>query len=142
MIPIPLASNGRSIWLRVGTLVDGFSTTPLRNAHIVYNATSIRYVGDADASPPADLLNSGQAQPDLELPDYTLLPGLIEAHAHLFLEGGELDFERRQAYLQQTPKDLLRAAHSRLQKLVRIGIIAVRDAGDKEGVALSLSNSI
>lgn len=139
MISIPPASKRRNIWLRVGTLVDGFSAAPLRNAHVVYNATSIRYVGSADDSPPADLLNPGQAQPDVYLPDYTLLPGLIEAHAHLFLEGGELDFEKRQAYLQQTPKDLLRAAHHRLQKLVRIGVIAVRDAGDKNEVGLSLS---
>lgn len=139
MISIPSASNGRIIWLRVGALVDGFSTKPLKDAHIVYDAKSIRYVGNANDSPPADLLNPDQAQPDLNLPDYTLLPGLIEAHAHLFLEGGELDFGKRQAYLQQTPKDLLQTAHSRLQKLVRVGVIAVRDAGDKYGVGLSLS---
>jgi predicted amidohydrolase YtcJ len=36
------------------------------------------------------LLNANQQKPDLDLPDYTLLPGLIEAHAHFFLEGGEL----------------------------------------------------
>jgi imidazolonepropionase-like amidohydrolase len=138
-ISIPSATNERNIWLRVGTLLDGFSAPPLSNAHIVYNAKSIQYVGSAENSPPADLLNAGQSQPDVDLPDYTLLPGLIEAHAHLFLEGEELDFEKRKAYLLQTPRELLRAARSRLDKLVRIGIIAVRDAGDRDGVGLSLS---
>lgn len=139
IISIPSATTGRRIWLRVGTLLDGFSTLPLQNAHVVYDSAAIRYVESAENTPPAKLLNPRQEQPDLDLPDYTLLPGLIEAHAHLFLEGGELDFTRRKAYLQQTPKELLRAAHSRLQKLVRLGVIAVRDAGDKDGVGLSLS---
>lgn len=139
IISIPPAANGRRIWLRVGTLLDGFSTQPLKNANIIYDAIAIRFVGDAETAPPAKVLNPGQAQPDLDLPDYTLLPGLIEAHAHLFLEGGELDFAKRQAYLRQSPKDLLRAAHNRLPKLVRLGVIAVREAGDKDGVGLSLS---
>jgi imidazolonepropionase-like amidohydrolase len=138
-ITIPLASHGRPVWLRVGTLLDGFSAKPLKDVHVVYDAESIRYIGSTRNPPPKELLNPGQDQPDLELWDYTLLPGLIEAHAHLFLEGGELNFEKRNAYLTQTPKELLRAARHRLEKLVRIGIIAIRDAGDKDGVGLSLS---
>jgi imidazolonepropionase-like amidohydrolase len=84
-------------------------------------------------------LSPGQRQPDLDLPDHTLLPGLIEAHAHLFLEGGELNLEKRSAYLKQTPEALLQATTARLEKLLRLGIIAVRDAGDKDGVGLALS---
>ncbi len=136
---IPPASNERSVWLRAGTLIDGFSARPLKEVHVVYDAKSIRYAGSADHSPPADLLNPGQTQPDLELWDFTLLPGLIDAHAHLFLDGGELNGEIRNAYLKQTPQELLRAARQRLEKLVRIGIIAVRDAGDKHGIGLLLS---
>ena len=40
-------------------------------------------------------------------PDVTLLPGLIEAHTHLFLEGGEIDPARRSAYSGPTPAELL-----------------------------------
>ena len=82
---------------------------------------------------------AASVEPDLDLPDHTLLPGLIEAHAHLFLEGGELNLEKRSAYLKQTPGALLHAATARLEKLLRLGIIAVRDAGDKDGVGLALS---
>jgi imidazolonepropionase-like amidohydrolase len=134
---IPCATNERRIWLRVGTILDGVSTQPLRNAHIVYDRNHILFV-DED-SPSADLLNSGQREPDADLPDYTLLPGLIESHAHFFLEGGELDAEKRAAYLKQTPEDLLNLARPRLEKLVRLGVAAVRDAGDKDGVGLALS---
>jgi imidazolonepropionase-like amidohydrolase len=136
-LTLPAATDGRRIWLRVGTLLDGVSTAPLRNAHIVYDQGAILFVGEN--SPPAHLLNADQQHLDLDLPDYTLLPGLIEAHAHFFLEGGELDLDKRSAYLKQTPEELLKAAQKRLGKLVRLGVIAVRDAGDKHGVGLALS---
>ena len=87
----------------------------------------------------ANLLNAGQSEPDCDLPEYTLLPGLIDAHAHFFLEGGELDRKSARAYLKQTPEELLELARPRLEKLVRLGVIAVRDAGDKDGVGLALS---
>jgi imidazolonepropionase-like amidohydrolase len=134
---LTLAAKGGGIWLRVGTLLDGVSRQPRYNAHIIYDKSEIRFVGEN--SPPAELLNPGQREPDLDLPDYTLLPGLIEAHAHLFLEGGELNLDKRAAYLKQTPEGFLRRARLRLEKLVWLGVIAVRDAGDKDGVGLALS---
>ncbi|HEY3762483.1 MAG TPA: amidohydrolase family protein [Verrucomicrobiae bacterium] len=136
-ISIPPATANRIIWLRVGTLLDGVSSEPLRNAHIVYDRKGIRYVGTD--SPPADVMAPSQQKPDLDLPDFTLLPGLIEAHAHLFLEGGELNADKRAAYLKQTPEQLLALAKPRLEKLVRLGVIAVRDAGDKDGVGLAIA---
>jgi len=134
---VPPATDERRIWLRVGTLLDGVSKQPLRGAHVVYDKTRILFVGED--SPSADLLNHGQREPDADLPAYTMLPGLIEAHAHFFLEGGELDLEKRAAHLTQTPEELLNLALTRLEKLVRLGVIAVRDAGDKDGVGLALS---
>jgi imidazolonepropionase-like amidohydrolase len=131
------AAPEQKIWLRVGTLLDGVSAKPLRNAHIVYDQNRILFVDENP--PPADLVNTGRREPDLNLPDCTLLPGLIDAHAHFFLEGGELNLDKRAAYLKQTPEELLRLARIRLEKLVRLGVIAVRDAGDKDGVGLALS---
>jgi hypothetical protein len=60
---IPAATADRRIWLRLGTLLDGLSTTPLRNAHIVYDQNKILYVGET--SPTRDLLIPGHRQPDL-----------------------------------------------------------------------------
>ncbi len=139
MVNLPSASSTHRVWLHVGTLLDGTSTTPARDAHVVYDAQRIHFVGTAGATPPADLLNPGQTAPDVSAPDATLMPGLIEAHAHLFLEGGELDFEKRAAYLKQSPTELLAAAQPRLAQLVTLGVTGVRDAGDKDGVGLALS---
>ena len=136
---IPAATRGRRIWLRVGTLLDGTSTTPVCDAHVVYDADSILFVGHGTNTPSRELLTPGHSAPDVDLPNVTLLPGLIEAHAHLFLEGGELNADKRAAYLQQTPEQLLECARTRLGKLVRFGMAGVRDAGDKDGVGLALS---
>lgn len=134
---IPKATDTRRVWLRVGTLLDGVSSTPVRGAHIVYDSKSILFAGEE--SPPRDLVNAGQTEPDSDLPDFTVLPGLIDAHTHFFLEGGQLDPEQRSAYLKQSAGALLDQAIARLEKLVRLGIIAARDAGDKDGVGLALS---
>jgi imidazolonepropionase-like amidohydrolase len=111
----------------------------LRDAHVVYDADSVLFVGSDGRTPPRQLVGAGRSEPDVSLPDATLLPGLIEAHAHFFLEGGELNADKRAAYLQQPPKRLLELARQRLEPLARFGIAGVRDAGDKDGVGLALS---
>ncbi|HWD19149.1 MAG TPA: amidohydrolase family protein [Verrucomicrobiae bacterium] len=131
------AGADRSVWLRVGALFDGVSRQPIAPAHLVYNARALLHVGAA--SPPADILPPGQSQPNADLPRHTALPGLIEAHAHFFLEGGETDAAKRAAYLTQTPEVLLAEARKRLAPLARLGVVGVRDAGDKHGVGLALA---
>lgn len=133
---IPSVSGKKSAWLKVGTLLDGLSP-PLRNAHIVYNADKILYCGRED--PPAHLIKKDNNKPDLVLANATLLPGLIDAHAHLFLEGGAMDFAARKAHLEKSSEELLEKALDRLARLLKCGIIAVRDARDKNGVGLALS---
>jgi imidazolonepropionase-like amidohydrolase len=139
MTSIPAAAANRHVWLHVGTLLDGASTSPARDAHVVYDTDSVLFVGVDGRTPPRELVGDGQSSPDVSLPEATLLPGLIEAHAHFFLEGGELNADKRAAYLQQSPERLLELAQQRLAPLVRFGVAGVRDAGDKDGVGLALS---
>lgn len=131
-----LTAKEGPVWLRVHTLIDGVSTAPVSDGHLVYDAEKIRYVGHA--MPPAAVLRAGQIAPDFTLSKHTVLPGLIEAHAHLFLEGGEEDPVKRAEYLKQDDAGLLERAGARLERLLEIGVIAVRDAGDKNGVGLAL----
>src|ERR1700733_6141688 len=119
-------TDDRRVWLRVGTLLDVVSTAPLRNANVVYDRKSILFA--SEDLPPRELLNAGHTEPDHDLPQYTLLPGLTDAHTHFFLEGGELDADKRSAFLKQNPAELLEYAKQRLERLVRLGIIATRDA--------------
>ncbi len=45
-----------------------------------------------------------------------LMPGLVEAHAHLFLDGGDLDFDRRNAYLNASKDEMLKVAHENIAR--------------------------
>jgi len=124
---------GQRTWLRVGRGFDG--DTVGTDLHVVYEGATLLHVGGL---PPASALRPGQTEPDLHFPRHTILPGLIEAHAHLFLAGGELHPERRAENLKLPEAELLARAEPRLERLVRLGIAAVRDAGDRNHVGLTL----
>jgi imidazolonepropionase-like amidohydrolase len=131
-----LSPRDGAVWLRVGRLFTGTGDTALRDAHLVYDATGILHAGCEP--PPAACLRAGRTEPDLFLPEHTALPGLIDAHTHLFLEGGEEIAEKRASYLKLPEGELLARAIARLPSLVPLGVIAVREAGDKAGAGLAL----
>jgi imidazolonepropionase-like amidohydrolase len=129
-----LAGHGRSpVWLRVGALFDGHELR--RDGHLVFDGARLLHVG---GPPTAAGLPLRSSHPDLHLPDHLALPGLIEAHAHLFLEGGECEPARRATFSELGDAELLARAGPRLERLLRCGVIAVRDAGDRNGVGLAL----
>jgi imidazolonepropionase-like amidohydrolase len=132
-------STSRPIWLRVGQLVDGISDRPLRDADLVFDAQQIRFVGRREMTPPRAVLRDGQSEPDAMLPDVTALPCLIEAHAHLFLAGTPVNFKEREQYLESHPEQLLEHGRRRWPKILQCGVGAVRDAGDKHRVGLTLA---
>ncbi len=134
----PVATRAHPVWLRVGTLLDGSAGRPQPEANVVYDCDEILFVGIEGRTPPPEILRVGQTSPDFAAPDATLLPGLTDAHAHLFLKGSEIDPARRAGELRQTPDELLAHARERLASLVRLGLAAVRDAGDRHGVGLAL----
>lgn len=126
------------VWLQVGQMFGGTDHSVITDAHIVYDADGIRHAGPD--SPPHDLIRTGQEKPDLHLPDHTILPGLTDAHTHLFLEGGQTDPAQRSAHLKLTAEEQLDQAQSRLERLVALGITAVREAGDKANIGLALQS--
>ncbi len=130
-------STERPVWLRVGRVIDGISDAPLRNADVVFDAMSIRFVGH---DPGREHLDDDQRTPDATLPDMTLLPCLIEAHAHLFLDGAPVCFADRERFLKESTADaMLTRARARWPKILQSGVGAVRDAGDKHAVGLALA---
>ena len=63
-----------------------------------------------------------------------LMPGLVEAHAHLFLDGALVDAGARNARLTGSAADMLATARDNLAKSTRAGVTVMRDAGDRYGV--------
>lgn len=63
-----------------------------------------------------------------------LCPGLVESHAHLFLDGHEFDTARRQAYMDAGYDAFLATGRKNLERLRASGVTLVRDCGDKWGI--------
>lgn len=63
-----------------------------------------------------------------------LLPGLVDAHVHLFLDGAPTDGAERSAHMKKSFDELTEAARSSARQSLSCGVTQVRDAGDKHGI--------
>lgn len=63
-----------------------------------------------------------------------LLPGLVDAHVHLFLDGAPTEQAVRSAHLKQPLEQLVEAARASARQSLALGITQVRDAGDRHGI--------
>jgi imidazolonepropionase-like amidohydrolase len=63
-----------------------------------------------------------------------IMPGLVEAHSHLFLDGGQLDFTIRNEYLNAPGEEMLAVARDNIAANLAAGVTLVVDAGDRYGV--------
>jgi imidazolonepropionase-like amidohydrolase len=70
-----------AVVIRAGTLIDGTEASPRTNVVIVIRGNRIEAVGDAAQvkTPPGAAV--------IDLSSATVLPGLIDTHTHLFLQG-------------------------------------------------------
>ena len=67
--------------IRAGALIDGKSSTPRRDQMIVIRGNRIERVADAASAQ----IPTGATVIDLS--KQTVLPGLIDSHTHIFLQG-------------------------------------------------------
>ena len=75
------AAGPRSTVIRAGTLIDGKSNSPRHDQVIVIRGNRIESVSDAASSKiPSDARV-------IDLSHSTVLPGLIDSHTHIFLQG-------------------------------------------------------
>jgi imidazolonepropionase-like amidohydrolase len=63
-----------------------------------------------------------------------LMPGLVDAHVHLFLEGASTDGPTRSAHMKKPVDELAEAARQSARQSLACGVTMVRDAGDKHGI--------
>jgi len=63
-----------------------------------------------------------------------IMPGLVEAHSHLFLDGGQLDFTARNEYLNASKEEMLAVARANIAANLAAGVTLIVDAGDRYGV--------
>jgi imidazolonepropionase-like amidohydrolase len=63
-----------------------------------------------------------------------LMPGLVDAHVHLFLDGAPTDGPTRSAHLKKPLEELTEAARQSARQSLDCGVTLVRDAGDRHGI--------
>ncbi len=63
-----------------------------------------------------------------------LMPGLVDAHVHLFLDGKPTDGPTRSAHMKKSIEELTEAARQSARQSLACGVTLVRDAGDRHGI--------
>lgn len=63
-----------------------------------------------------------------------VLPGLVDAHVHLFLDGAPTDGKQRAEHLKRPGDELAEAARRSARQALQCGVTLVRDAGDRHGI--------
>jgi len=120
------------IYIQAGWLIDGSGTAVQHNMRLEHKNGTIRSIRKLTAPVP------DSTQPDiqvLDLSDYTLLPGLIDCHVHLALSSTA----RRNPtddIISEGPARVHGPILKHLNQLLARGVMAVRDGGDPNGIAL------
>jgi imidazolonepropionase-like amidohydrolase len=63
-----------------------------------------------------------------------LMPGLVDAHVHLFLDGAPTEAAVRSAHMKQGVEQLTEAARASARQSLACGVTRVRDAGDRHDI--------
>ncbi|MCM2251521.1 MAG: amidohydrolase family protein [Ramlibacter sp.] len=63
-----------------------------------------------------------------------LMPGLVDAHVHLFLDGATTDSNLRAAHLKLPLEALTETARGSARQALAHGVTRVRDGGDRHGI--------
>ncbi|MGH2405601.1 MAG: amidohydrolase family protein [bacterium] len=125
--PCPVADR---FAIRASAAFDGTGGPVVREAALLVEAGRVVALG-----PARQIGELGDEWTVLTFPDHTLLPGLIDCHVHLMLEG---DGRPLESIIDETDEQLLlRAARNAAAHLAG-GVTTVRDLGSRGRVAFGL----
>lgn len=84
---LAVAQEPAVVAIRAGALLDGKSDSPRRNQIVLIRGNRIEAVGDATA------VKVPAGAQVIDLSRATVLPGLIDTHTHVFLQGYDPDYD-------------------------------------------------
>ncbi|MCL6610487.1 MAG: amidohydrolase family protein [Peptococcaceae bacterium] len=126
---IRISPSGR-VTVRAGRVFDGRSLIPGEGTDIVVSGGVIGEVRPSPPDPPPELSGAVKI---LDLREYTVLPGLVDCHVHLALDGDDFN---KSLELWDHKDELAERIVADLERTLAAGIVAVRDGGDRESIGL------
>jgi imidazolonepropionase-like amidohydrolase len=133
--PAPAAqtAGGRPLALVGGTLVDGFGSTPIRNAVVLVEGERIKAVGQVGS------LAVPSGYDVISTEGMTVLPGLWDMHVHLMITGHSDYAHWDQTYPARFEKEIMPAS---ARQLLMAGVTSARDLGGPLEPSLNVRNRI
>jgi imidazolonepropionase-like amidohydrolase len=125
----PRAAAAGALTVEAGWLIDGSGRPAQPGVRLEIEGGRIRALGTRR---PAEGAGAGSGCVDLS--GCTILPGLVDGHVHLCLSG-TLDPQRRLRQLRAGRAELAAAVAAHLRRHFAAGVLAVRDGGDRGGIA-------
>jgi imidazolonepropionase-like amidohydrolase len=121
--------------LKAALIIKGTDSLPIHGGCIAIEQDTIIAVGKA-----ADFATS-EVEQAIDYPSCTILPGLIDCHVHLFLEGIS-DVKIRQQRWKETSDLTLLRARENLKRALSKGVTTVRDLGGPYGISSIMQQAI
>lgn len=117
-------------------LIDGTGSNPIKDAVVIVDKDKITAVGSAK-----DIqLESGEQVEVIDASGKTIMPGLIDAHAHILVN--EALAHSRQLTLAYTDEQLLMVGIRNTQLHLKGGITTLRECGGRDCLSLVIRDAI
>jgi len=109
----------KTIYLRCGTLLDGKSETPRKNVVIAIQGEKIASIEAGEGNEPHGEM--------IDLSNKTCLPGLIDTHTHVLLQGDITAADYDEQLLKQSPEYRTILATVNARRALEYGFTSIRD---------------
>ncbi|WP_371371499.1 amidohydrolase family protein [Sporomusa aerivorans] len=120
---------------KIGLLIDGTGNYPKEACYLAVEKGRIAGIGRAGD------FSQEQVAEAADYSRYTVMPGLIDPHVHLFLEGIPDAKARSLRWKEDKETTLIRAVNN-LTKTIRQGVTTVRDLGGPHGINVLLKKVV
>lgn len=120
--------------LTAAAILTGPAGERITDGAVLLDGTQIRAVGTR-----GELALLAREAEHVDFPEHTVLPGLINAHAHLTFDASSDPVSTARELSDDV---LLTDMAARAEQTLRSGITTVRDLGDRNGLALRLRDEI
>ena len=125
------SADTRVLVIHAGTLLDGTGAAPRKNVDLLVRDGRIADVGTGLAVPPG--------AEEIDLRDYTVLPGLIDCHTHLTMQ---ITKDAQLRTVREGPADAAILGTVDARRTLEAGFTTVRNVGAKDFVDVALKRAI